>query len=31
MKFVQIATAAYVNVDGESFTPVYALGDDGSV
>ena len=31
MKFVQIATAAYVNVDGESYTPVYALGDDGSV
>ena len=31
MKFVQIATAAYVNVDGESYTPLYALGDDGSV
>ena len=29
MKFVQIAAAAYVNVDGESYTPLYALGDDG--
>jgi hypothetical protein len=31
MKFIQIATAAYVNAHGESFTPLYALGDDGSV
>ena len=31
MKFVQIAVAAYANVLGESFTPVYALGDDGTV
>jgi hypothetical protein len=30
MKFIQITTSAHV-VDGVSHTPVYALGDDGSV
>jgi hypothetical protein len=30
-KFVAIATKAYVNVDGETFTSLYALGDDGFI